>query len=89
MELWDRFWRDDRGRIVIWQMPNAYLIAWAVLTIASLATANRTSDIFAGAASFVLIVWAGLEIFKGANYFRRLLGLVVLVYAIMTFIKIF
>lgn len=89
MDLWDKFWKDDHGRVVIWQMPNAYLIAWVVLTIASLATTNHLSDILAGTAAIVLAVWAGLEIFRGVNYFRRLLGLLVLVYTVITFIKIF
>lgn len=89
MELWDKFWKNDRGQVVIWQRPNAYLFGWAILTMVSLVTANRTSDIFAGAASVVLAVWAGLEIGRGANYFRRLLGLVVLIYSVMTFVKIF
>jgi hypothetical protein len=89
MDLWDKFWRDDKDRVVVWQWPNVYLYVWAVLAILSLATSNRLSDIFAGAGCVALFVWSGLEIWKGANYFRRLLGAVVLVYTIITFAKIF
>jgi hypothetical protein len=89
MELWDNFWRDDKGRVVIWQWPNAYLIAWAILTVTSLFTNGNVADIFAGAAGVALVVWAGLEIFKGVNYFRRLLGLAVLIYSVLTVLKIF
>jgi hypothetical protein len=89
MNLWDKFWKDDRGHYVVWQMPNAYLIAWAVLTIVALATNGRMSDIFAGAGDVLLFVWSGLEIFKGASFFRRVIGLAVLIYAVLSFLKIF
>ncbi|HEX4774791.1 MAG TPA: hypothetical protein VH234_04710 [Candidatus Saccharimonadales bacterium] len=89
MNLWDEIWKDKRGHVVIWQTPNPYLIAWAVLTLISLFFNGHTADIFSGAADVALIVWASLELFKGVNYFRRALGLVVLVAAIMSLIKIF
>lgn len=87
MDLWDRIWKDKRGHVVIWQMPNPYLIAWAVLTVISLFFTGRTADIFSGAGSVVLVVWAALELLKGVNYFRRALGLLVLVLAISSLIK--
>lgn len=77
--LWDRIWRDRRGRIVIWQTPNIWLIIWVVLTCVSLFASSRgMANIAWWASSAVLAVWALLEIFKGVNYFRRALGLVIL-----------
>jgi len=71
-------------------MPNAYLWAWAGLTIVSFFFNNgKTADILTGLASAVLIVWAVLELTKGVNYFRRALGLVVLILAVLALIKSF
>ena len=86
--LWDRTWKDRQGRVVIWQMPNALLIGWAALTFVSLLVGSgRLADTFSWLASASLISWSLLEIFKGSNYFRRALGLLILVYAVMALIK--
>ena len=87
MGLWDRFWKDRRGRVVLWQTPNAFLIAWAALTTVSLLFGGRAADVLAIAGEGALIVWSFLEIFKGVNYFRRTLGLLVLIFAIASLIK--
>jgi hypothetical protein len=83
-ELWDNFWRDKRGNIVIWQTPNIALIGWLVLTIVSLFLSGKLSDVFSWAALVSLVIWSLLEITKGVNYFRRLLGLVVLALAVLS-----
>lgn len=89
-ELWDKIWRDDEGNVVIWQMPNIWLIGWAVLTFASLLfSKGLISNILTWAGEASLIIWCLLEIFKGVNYFRRFLGLAVLVYAIITLLRTF
>jgi hypothetical protein len=78
-DLWDRIWRDTEGNVVIWQRPNIPQIAWIVLTIISIVTNGIVSDIFWYGALAALTVWSFLEIFKGDNYFRRVLGVFVLV----------
>lgn len=88
-DIWDKIWKDKHGEVVIWQMPNAFLIGWAVLTVLCLFTSGKLSDYFGGAGDLSLVIWALLEIFKGVNYFRRLLGAVVLIFAIASFIKTF
>lgn len=85
--LWDRTWKDKEGRVVMWQTPNAWLIGWAVFTTISLFFSGRVSDIFSWTASAALITWSLLEIFRGVNYYRRLLGLAVLVYALASLLK--
>jgi hypothetical protein len=85
--LWDRTWKNKQGQVVIWQMPNMALIAWAVLTFLSLLFGGRLADVFSWLGSVALISWSLLEVFKGANYFRRALGLLVLFYAVMALIK--
>jgi hypothetical protein len=86
-EIWDKIWRDKKGNVVIWQSLNRWLIGWAVLTTVSLFFNGKTADVFSGAASVSLIVWSVLEVTKGVNYFRRALGLVVLILSIASLIK--
>jgi hypothetical protein len=88
-DLWNKVWReqDGRGGVVIWQNPNPFLIAWAILTVISLLFGGTLSDIISWAAHAALIIWALLEIFKGVNYFRRGLGVVVLLFAIMSLMQ--
>ena len=88
-DIWNKIWRDEHGDVVIWQTPNAFLIGWAVLTVLCIVTSGKLSDYFGWAGDLSLVIWALLEIFKGVNYFRRGLGLVVLVFAIASFIKTF
>lgn len=85
--LWDRTWKDKNGRVVLWQTPNALLIAWAVLTTVSLFFIGRTSDTLSSIASVSLIIWSLLEIFRGINYYRRFLGAIVLVYSLAALLK--
>lgn len=87
--LWDRTWKDKNGRVVLWQTPNAWLIAWAAITTLSLFFTRGTADILSGIASAALIVWSLLEIFKGVNYYRRVLGIAVLAYALAALLKSF
>jgi len=84
--LWDRTWKDRRGHVVIWQWPNIPLIGWAVLTVVSLLVGGRQADVFSWLASASLVIWSLLEIFKGANYFRRALGLLILFLSVMSFV---
>jgi hypothetical protein len=85
--LWSKTWRNRQGKVVIWQTPNLPLIAWAGLTFFSLMVNGRLADILSWLGSAGLIIWSLLEIFKGVNYFRRALGLLVLFMAIMSLLK--
>lgn len=85
--FWDKIWRDRDGHIVIWQTPNVWLIAWAVTTTLSIFFGGKVSDVFFWVGSALLVLWSLLEIFKGADHFRRLLGLAVLAYAVASMIN--
>jgi hypothetical protein len=85
--VWDKFWRDRKGRVVVWQTPNVWLIAWAVCLTLSLFLGGHVGDALFWVASAALVIWSLLEIFLGAAYVRRLLGLVVLLYAVATILK--
>jgi len=78
--LIDKIFRDSNGNIVIAQMPNPPLILWVVTSLSTFVfpsgTINTVLNILANGALFT---WAWLELFQGVNYFRRALGLVVLI----------
>lgn len=85
----DRIWKDKRGRVVIYQRPNIWLIAWAVLDIVAIFAPGKSIPGYAwDAGAVALVIWCLLEIVRGVNYFRRALGLVVLLMIIATFFKI-
>lgn len=67
--------RDKKGQVVVWQRPNLWLIAWAVVSFAWLigAGGSFSQELF-GIGTLLLIVWALLELLRGANLFRRVLG---------------
>lgn len=78
--LLDRTFRDREGKIVIAQMPNLPLLVGLAAT--SLQLILPSSDFKTGVdlvAFGALFTWAWQEMFEGVNYFRRALGLVVLV----------
>lgn len=77
--LLDRIFRDGEGQLVIAQAPNLPLIVGLVATLlqATLPSGSgqATLDLIAFGAWFT---WAWQELFEGVNYFRRSLGLIVL-----------
>jgi hypothetical protein len=87
-DLWDRFWKNRDGDVVIYQHPNIPLIAWLVLTIASIFLTGTVSNVIWYIAMGALAIWALLEIWKGVNYFRRALGVIILIMTILAFFKV-
>lgn len=85
----DKFWLDRHGRFVVWQKPNALLITWFVTFLLTIVYPN--DDFLERGLSFIsglaIFIWAVLELFRGANYFRRSLGLgVLLLFAVGYFL---
>lgn len=71
------FIRDKSGKVVLGQAPNKAIIGWAVFALLSYIT---HSQLLGWIGTTFLLAWAFMEIFQGVNYFRRLLGLIVLIY---------
>jgi hypothetical protein len=86
--LFDKTFKDNQGHIVVAQWPNAPLYAWIVLKVAAMLTKGSTTKALTIAAAIVLATWALLELFKGVNYFRRGLGLIVFVMSIASVISL-
>ena len=78
--LFDKIFRDSDGNIVIAQMPNLPIIVWVTASLLKLVFTTGEINTFLDALAFgSLFTWAWLELFQGVNYFRRALGLGVLI----------
>jgi hypothetical protein len=78
--LLDKIFRDREGKVVLAQMPNLPLIVWIVASLLRLIFTTGKVNIGLEAIAFgSLFTWAWEELFQGVNYFRRVLGLLVLV----------
>jgi hypothetical protein len=78
-KLLDRFIRDKKGHIAIWQFPNVPLLGWLVCRLATLVVAGSLEHTLKYVGTAFLLVWAYLEITQGASYFRRVVGLLVFI----------
>lgn len=80
-----KFWEDDRGKVVVWQKPNLPLTIWFLATVGGMLLPNGFIQKALYLIGLVaLVVWSILEISRGVNYFRRLLGLLVLLSMIIS-----
>jgi len=76
---------NDKGKLTIAQLPNLPIIL-ALVFVALALIPNLNSDLqvlFSFLATSFLFVWSYLEITQGVNYFRRALGVGVLVILII------
>lgn len=81
--LFDKTFRDDSGNIVIAQKPNLPITVGLVASLLKFLVPEGNIYTLADAVAFgALFTWAWLELFDGVNYFRRTLGLVVLLWII-------
>lgn len=83
-KLYRKTFFDENNNFVIAQFPNLPIILALVFTILSNIDIFNAglNEVFTYLASGFLFVWAYLEITSGVNYFRRFLGIAVIVYAI-------
>jgi hypothetical protein len=81
----DKCFKDGDGRVVLAQSPNVPIIAYFVLQVLRLALSGLpTIDHILQVLAFGMIfVWSWLELTQGVNYFRRALGLIVLVVVVL------
>jgi hypothetical protein len=78
--LFDRTFRDSEGKIVIAQMPNLPLLVGLAATFLQFVLPSGKIQTALDLVAFgALFTWAWQELFEGVNYFRRALGLIVLV----------
>jgi hypothetical protein len=78
-DFWDKFWKDKHGHFVVWQTPNPALWVWiASIVITFILPDGAVADVVGWIGKIAILIWAALELIWGASYFRRLLGLAVL-----------
>lgn len=78
--LFDKIFRDSNGNIVIAQPPNLPIILWGVTSLLKLVFTSGEINVGLDVIAFgAIFTWAWEELFQGVNYFRRALGLIVLV----------
>jgi len=70
------FIRDKSGKIVLLQPPNLALSGW-IVTVLFQRVVPSSKIAWLGTA--FLFTWAFMEMCSGVNYFRRVLGLIVMV----------
>ena len=79
------FFKDKDGQVAVWQTPNLLLTGWFIFMLAW-HIANDTSLInnLEFLSSAFLLAWSYLEIVSGVSKFRRLLGLVIMLWIIVS-----
>ncbi len=88
--LCQRLFRDGTGEIVIGQPPNLPILIWGSATLLTLVFKTGQVKLFLDLLAFSsLLYWSFLEITQGVNYFRRDLGVVVLIFLIISTIQRF
>lgn len=72
---------DKTRRVVYGQLPNLPIIVWVVSKIFLLVQWTAPAQALFEAIAFgALFTWAWLEIFDGVNWFRRILGVIVMAF---------
>jgi hypothetical protein len=80
----NQIFRDGEGKIVLAQMPNLPLITWLLASILQLIFTTGKINVGLEFLSFgAIFTWAWEELFQGVNYFRRALGLFVMIILIL------
>ncbi|MCY7335764.1 MAG: hypothetical protein LH613_06060 [Chamaesiphon sp.] len=88
--LFDRLFRDNTGEIVVAQAPNIPILVWIAATLLKLVFKTGQVKIALDVLAFgSLLYWSFLEITQGATYFRRDLGVIVLIALMISVIERF
>jgi hypothetical protein len=83
--MYERVFKDQKGTIVLFQIPNSPLICWFIMTVFDFLWSSNQPKVhylFQILSFGFIFTWAWLEITSGVNYFRRALGVIVLIIAI-------
>jgi hypothetical protein len=82
------FFKDQEGNWAVWQWPNMPLYGWVICELLSFVVKqHRLHGGLVQLSRALLFTWAYLEITKGVSYFRRLLGIVVMIGIIISYFK--
>jgi hypothetical protein len=85
--LFNRFFRDEHGEIVMAQAPNLPILGWAICAaLSKLIREGRLHTSFHLLAQAFLFTWAYMEIRSGVTPFRRTLGALVMLGLLLSFL---
>ncbi len=83
----DRFWQDKHGNLAIWQRPNIPLIVWFIAFVLTVILPDGSLERgISMIAEIAIVIWAIMEVGWGTSYFRRLLGVCILLLIISSYI---
>jgi hypothetical protein len=78
--LLDRVFRNSEGKIIIIQQPNTPIFIWTLASLLKLFFTTGIINLGLEMIAFAsLFSWAWGELLAGVNYFRRGLGLLVII----------
>jgi hypothetical protein len=84
----DWMFRDrTTGQVVVAQFPNIPILVWLGATVAGLFTSGTTHTVIGWIGTGGLVWWAGDELLRGVNPFRRILGAVVLIWTAVGLVR--
>jgi len=84
----DRLFKDKDGKIVIAQWPNWPIWGWLITRIAMrLTISSQLTNALNYVSVGFITVWALMETISGVNFFRRLLGLGILVFTVFGLVR--
>jgi len=76
----DRFFKNKEGRVVIFQSPNWPLYGWIFFRLMMrLTDRNDSNGVLSILSVIFLLIWAMWELKSGVNYFRKVLGGVIII----------
>jgi hypothetical protein len=77
------------GRITVAQLPNAALLVWLAAALMQRFWEPRVGgqDVLRWVSTGALVVWAGGEVLRGVNPFRRMLGAVALAWTAWSLVR--
>lgn len=83
------FFRDKQGNLTAVQKPNSAIIIFTLAIIGSLLADRWLQLGLTLIAGVALLVWSGMEVSSGNSGFRRLLGVIGIVLALMILLNPF
>jgi hypothetical protein len=87
-QAFNKYFRDEKGNIIIWRFPNIPLWCWIVLTLGSMILNHgKIHEGLHLLAQAFLFTWAYMELHSGESIFRRTLGAAVLISIVVSFFK--
>jgi hypothetical protein len=87
LNFFDRLFRDGTGEIVAVQAPNIPILVWISATLLKFVVKDDRVKIGLDILAFSsLLYWSVMEITAGVTYFRRDLGVIVLITIITSII---